>query len=641
MKRTLTQALLAALIVAGLAVSAPPALAISRDEVVTLVKLGIPEAEIIKSIDKDHTVFDLKIQDILELKKAGVPDGVIKYMLATAQKAAAPQPGAPAAGAAGQPATAGRPATVAPAPAPVVHEKTADEIRAEEERQREEARRLAEEARKADEARKAAYARGILRRGLALAEDGKWVEAVGVFQKFVQQGNFAPGTVEAYNAKYGMAAALTQAGLYQSAAKLLVEVLLEGPDKPFFREAFGKLRKLRQEIIYNPPDLEELTKFPLVGFSQQFQDEFNYVLGEFFYDFANYQRALKHFESVSEASPDAAKALYLKGLVQVRYKLYKSAVENLQKSINVAEVTKADPAVIDLAFMALARIAYESENYDAAIVYYKKVPRDSIRAGTVFYELAWTYLMKGDYSRALGAFHALHSSFFSQTFYPELWILEARSYGDLCRYDRAEKALKMFDRTVGVYFDPLKRFINTQRQPEDFYKNFVLSINDPKPGADRLPRELAYPVLSNIEFYNLYRTIRQIEREDKEIRSHAAPLGPFAQEMAVKLNILKKDGLVRCGVKIQQILTELEASISEAQVQQTEIEVDINQASINVMTDEIRTSVGEGDEGEAKKVRGGNIAIVGGDTEVWPFEGEYWGDEVPFYRSLLTSQCKE
>ena len=65
MKRTLMKALLAASIVAGLAVSAPPALAISRDEVVTLVKLGIPEADILKSIDKDRTVFDLKIQDIL------------------------------------------------------------------------------------------------------------------------------------------------------------------------------------------------------------------------------------------------------------------------------------------------------------------------------------------------------------------------------------------------------------------------------------------------------------------------------------------------------------------------------------------------------------------------------------------------
>ena len=88
MKRTLTQALMAALIVAGLAVSAPPVMAITKEEVVTLVKLGIPEADIVKSIDKDRTVFDLKIQDILELKKASVPDGVIKHMLATAQRGA-------------------------------------------------------------------------------------------------------------------------------------------------------------------------------------------------------------------------------------------------------------------------------------------------------------------------------------------------------------------------------------------------------------------------------------------------------------------------------------------------------------------------------------------------------------------------
>lgn len=628
MNRFLKPALLTAVAFVVTAVLGSDARAITKEEVMTLVTLNIPEADIIKAIEKDRTVFTLQIQDILDLKKTGVPDGVIQYMMKT------PQLFATAPAAAGSPA---QPTAAAPEP---VREKTPQELAAEASARAEEVRRRAEETRRAEDARRSAYARGVLRDGLALADAGEWVDAVEVFQRFVQEGNYAPGTIEAYNAKYGMAAALANAKLYQSAARLLVEVLLEGPDKPFFQEAFLALRELRADIIYNPPDLERLPDFSTVGFSRDFQDQYNYVLGEYFFDFNNYQKALKHLDQVSEKSKDGAKARYLTALVQVRYKMYKSAVESLQRAIITAEDTHADPAITDLGYMALARIAYEAGDYDAAIFYYKKVPRDSPRAGVVFYEMAWTYMMKGDYSRALGSFHALHSPYFGETFFPELWILEARAYGDLCYPDSAKKALEMFDRTVAYYQEPLRRFINGQKTPDDFFNNFVASVNG-EAVSPKLPMELAYPVLSNVEFFNLYRTIRQIEHEDQSIRKSQNRLGQFAKEMLVKLGVMKKDVLVRSGIKVQQVLTGLAAEITEAQVQQTEIEVDINMMAINQMTEETRRLVGEADEEDTKTARGGRVAIVGSDTEVWPFEGEYWLDEVPYYRSLLTSQCTD
>lgn len=599
--------------------------AITQNEVMTLVKLGIPEKDIISSIEKDRTVFDLKIQDILELKKAGVPDGVIKFMLSTAERFGS--------SIAAQPGTTGGQADVQ------VQPKTPEEILIEKQRHEEQERRRIEDAKKAEDARKTAYARGVLRRGLALADAGEWVEAVGVFQSFVEDGKYAPGTEEDYNAKYGMAAALANAKLYQSAAKLLVDVLLAGTERPFFQEAFGKLRALRREIIYNPPDLGQLTQFSTVGFSQAFQDEFNYVMGEFFYDYGNFQRALTHLDQVSPDSADGVRALYLKGLVQVRYKMFKSAVESLQTCIDKSEAIESTTQIRDLAYMALARIAYEAENHDAAILYYKKVGADSSRAGRVFYELAWTYLMKGDYSRALGAFHALHSPIYSGTFYPELWILEARVYGDLCYYDRAEKALGMFDTQVAKYIEPLQRFINAQTTPDDFYTNFLASINDGT-GQNVLPKEISYPVVSDVEFYNLYRTIRQIEQEADKVQRNSAQLGMFANEMAVKLGVLRKDSVVRCGVKIQQALKNLDNSISEAQIHQTEIEVDINAAAIDTMTLETKMLSGETEDFSAGESRSTSaIAVIGTDTEVWPFEGEYWSDEVPYFRSLLESKC--
>ena len=66
--------------------SAPAALAVTKEEIMTLAKLGIAADEIIKTIEKDRTVFDLSVAEILELKKANVPEKVIKFMLETPKK---------------------------------------------------------------------------------------------------------------------------------------------------------------------------------------------------------------------------------------------------------------------------------------------------------------------------------------------------------------------------------------------------------------------------------------------------------------------------------------------------------------------------------------------------------------------------
>jgi hypothetical protein len=34
------------------------------------------------------------------------------------------------------------------------------------------------------------------------------------------------------------------------------------------------------------------------------------------------------------------------------------------------------------------------------------------------------------------------------------------------------------------------------------------------------------------------------------------------------------------------------------------------------------------------------VAIAGSDAMQWPFEGEFWKDEIGAYRSFLKSKCK-
>lgn len=601
--------------------AAPRASAITQDEIITLSKLGIAPDEIVKTIEKDRTVFNLTVADILALKKANVDEKVLKFMLGTPKRFAAE------AKAADEPA----------APEPEVKEETPEERATREERLRQEALRMLEEKQRQEEAQRRAYAEGVLARGRALADDGKFVESIQAFHKFMEQGGFPPDSSEAYLARFGIANALVKAGLYQAAAKELVEVLLAGPDRPFFQAAFNQLRELRRKVNYSPPDLEELTKFFVGKFSTTFQDEYNYVLGEFYYDYNNWSQALKYLEQVSPDAPDYAKAQYLKGLIEVRNQLFKSAVGSFQNAIVATEENDSEPALRDLGYLALARIAYQNNNPDAAIYYYRKIPKGSIKSAQAFYESGWVYFVKGDSSRALGTFHTLHSPFFRHQFTPELWILEGTVYMNLCRYDDAEEALAQFQKHISPIAVPLKEFLLKTVRPEDYYKALVETVAGKRLYA--LPKAVIPAVLGDVEFYNLYRTIKQIKREMDEIAGTATALGPFGQDLQSKLQALHSDRVREIGIKIQRVLKEVETTLADYELKVKEIEVDLQDEQLAAEERKLRALEGDEVEKRIKRAEKGGVAIVGSDQWRWPYEGEYWRDEIGTYRAFVPDQC--
>jgi tetratricopeptide (TPR) repeat protein len=597
---------------------------ITIEQVTTLAKVGLPPADIIKTIERNRQVFELSVRDLMKLKKAGVPENVIRYMLKTPQlfgkgKAARKTVDEPSG----------------------VQELTPEERAAMEQKQREEAEKLANEARRAEESQRRAFAQGILRRGMDLANSGEYVESIQTFKKFIQDGGYAPGTDEYYTAVYGIANALEQAGMYQSAGNYLLDVLREGPTKTFFQQAFWKLRTIRQKIDFTTPDIEELANFTVTEFSRKFQNEYNYVLGEFFYDYGQLERSLGYFEGVSDDSMDRAKALYLTGLVQAQNELYLSATRSFQSAITSTESNKSDPEVSDLAYLALARTAYENGFFDVAIYYYRKVPTDSNKLATAFYESAWTYFLKGDYSRALGTFQALHSPYFSHYFFPELWILEATVYVNLCHYDYAREAINRFNRSVNTLAVPLKKLLSALRTPADYYRSFIGVMSGDK--RYQIDRRVFLPIMSNAQVYILYNTIQQIEWEEKQLTKVQDKLGPFATDLLAQLASQRGSRVNEAGIRIQQVLKQdVEAELKKYSVKVTEINVDLDVQEIEREDAALKGVESSSKETTAAEQSGeGGLAIVGSDSMAWPFDGEYWRDEIGGFRSSLLSKCTD
>ena len=609
---------------------AAQAFAISLEEIETLVRLEFSDEQIIKRVQKDGVVYNLKVSDILALKKKGVSEKVIKAM----QQNGKAEPAAAAAGKGKEKEKEKR-------------ELSPAEQAAEEAQIKEEAVRLAEEERKRQDAVRNAFASKVLSQGQAYGNSGEFVKAIQVFNKFIEDGPggvpYPPDSNEMYKAKYGIANALARAGLMQSAANLLLEVVRAGtdPDKIFFMPAFEQLRDLRRKINYRPPELEDLTKFNVANADEKFQSSFNYFIGEFLHDFGLSADAKPYLEKVSRTAGDYGRAQYLIGLIAFedeslsKADMVKGASQAFQAAVVAGEAQGvAGQPVVDLAYLALARLAYEFEQFDAAIYYYKKISKNSPKLANAFYEAGWTYFLKNDTSRALGTFHALHSPFFAHQFYPELWVLEATTFVNLCQAEHAEAAMNMFATEVLVLAPPLRDFLKKNKRPEDFYASFVESVN--KKTASSLPRRLQSPVLSNVEFFNLYKTIQQIDKEEAMIKSNLTQLGAFGQDLLARLGQLKNERISEAGVVIQKTLRQTEKDISTYQDKLDQLKVDLADLTLNKIEGEIK---GEKPAAEAGVATQGNLAIAGSDSMVWPFEGEFWKDEIGAYRAFVKEQC--
>jgi tetratricopeptide (TPR) repeat protein len=162
------------------------------------------------------------------------------------------------------------------------------------------------------------------------------------------------------------------------------------------------------------------------------------------------------------------------------------AIAQFHEVTTLPRDTSAQQQVIDLAWLAIGRLNYESENYLDAAQAYVQVKRDSPAYYEMLFELAWVYIRVGDYERAERALELLSVAAPDTLDIADGALLRADL---MLRSGRFERALGSYE-DVRKRFEPARervdRFIATSRDPAVYYDKLVeegLAIG----GASALP----------------------------------------------------------------------------------------------------------------------------------------------------------
>ena len=133
--------------------------------------------------------------------------------------------------------------------------------------------------------------------------------------------------------------------------------------------------------------------------------------------------------------------------------------------------------VIDLAWIAMARLLYESDQWTQAVEAYNHIDRSSPEFSVMLYELAWVYVRLGDVVRARRALEVLAVAAPTDPEIADASLLRADL---MLRAGQFDKSLKVYENVRGTY--------DTMR---DRVEGFLHATTDPKAFFDALSQEQA------------------------------------------------------------------------------------------------------------------------------------------------------
>lgn len=463
--------------------------------------------------------------------------------------------------------------------------------------------------------------------------------------------------------EYMLGKSLYRLGMYHSALEIFKRILARGESDRFFATSLEWLFFIAHKTTNQTVVLDELARFAGVAFPERYRDEYRYLLAK--YNFVR-ARALADAqaadggastayldaskESLNEArrllamvppnSPFFPQAKYLDGL-----SLYASgnaalAVESFKEVVRATnprrEGTFFNPKLRELAFMQLARIHYEHRQNRYANFYYSRIVRGSDQWLRSLFESAWAHFRLGEDEKALGNLITLRSPFFRDEYFPEAMLLEAVIYYENCRYPEAHQAVETFLERYGPLHRELDKLLKQNLPSPKAYWD-ALAATDPEARDEMLERILRM-ALSDQELRHLSDSIEELESEVKSIsqRRELFRFSGLAKHLLSVLRSQREELAKKAGHHAKR---KLEHELRElAQLNYRALAVKAEIASRE--KEALQASLERGETVTVVKPYRYTTAVD--DEHVyWPYEGEFWRDELGSYEYTLTQGCKE
>lgn len=499
-----------------------------------------------------------------------------------------------------------------------------------------------------------------LANALRLYQQERYMEASVQFQRVVEgETSDAPANVQ--KAQFFLGKALYHLRFYQSALAIFDEITQQGQSHNYFGQTLQWLAQLATQLPEPAGIIEKVGRYGVDQLEQfntpESADLYNhliYLMGRHKYNQQEFDEAITLFGRVNRRSNYYVWARFFEGIAHVRSRRAQPAIASFRAIIDAINegVTGVEDTqrMRDLAWLSLARVYYTAANRTDAETGERQVDGRLLgnaveawnRIGTgseywldALFEESWAFFLADEYSRAMGNIHTLFSPYFDDAYYPEALVLKAVIFFSACQIQNAEAMIAQFHER----YDPVQGELQeTLAQFQGDNQQFFEFLQRVRAGEGSLSPRIRGIVASALSDRTLLRHLEYVRvLEAEEARLNQAPEefrnSSLGSRILQDVFVAKSFAVDQTGDLARGRYNRLIEDLGELMNQVDTVELEIATFQRGQLSQEMQ-------EQQTQLQRSGGLNVeVDEEHQMWPFDGEYWRDELGFYRQQVTSQC--
>ena len=338
---------------------------------------------------------------------------------------------------------------------------------------------------------------------------------------------------------------------------------------------------------------------------------------------ARYEEGLAATRIISKNSEVFADARLVEGALKSQLRDHSGALASFATA--QARAGERSPDWHQALDLNLARTYFALGNQPKALVHYAKVDRGASNWVQVHFETAWSHFRMGDMAGSLSAIQSIQSPFFEQGYWAESELLAAYALFYMCKFPEARERITSFETRWSGVLDELAGLeqVTAQQAWED--RNRLVAGES----LSWLPAEAVDRATWDGRASAAAARLDAMQTEIDRLRANDLPMA--AERLAAAhAELLATEGerVLDQARLVRDELTSMFADLQITNLDLLDLEKRLYQAASN------SGELGMGDPiGNVRELRRQQ------DARVWPYQGEYWADEVGYFRVTARSDC--
>jgi len=204
-------------------------------------------------------------------------------------------------------------------------------------------------------------------------------------------------------------------------------------------------------------------------------------------DQARLEQARLGFVAIPSGTAYSLRAKYFVGTIHILRAEYIDAIAAFRTILGQEPANEEEAEVVELTYLALGRLYYETEQFDQAVDAFQAVPQTSERFDVALYELAWTHIAMGDAVQAERALEVLSIAAPNSPLNADGKVLRGELLARAARYNEAEVVFDEVREQFGPIAAELDRIKREHPALPEYFRQLVKQNLDAFDIDDFLP----------------------------------------------------------------------------------------------------------------------------------------------------------